>query len=95
MTSAMFAKLAKKNIKGNYRVIFAYFLSSVGVVAMFNIMLSLGNNEFVRTRDAALVTMIYFGAIIIGIFSVVFILYNAGFLSKHRQKEMALYVCSG
>lgn len=95
MTSAMFAKLAKKNIKGNYRVLFAYFLSSVSVVAMFNIMLSLGNNEFVRTRDAALVTMIHFGAIIIGIFSVVFILYNAGFLSKHRQKEMALYSMLG
>lgn len=95
MTSAMFAKLAKKNIKGNYSVIFAYFLSSVSVVAMFNIMLSLGNNEFVRTRDAALVTMIYFGAIIIGIFSVVFILCNAGFLSKHRQKEMALYSMLG
>jgi putative ABC transport system permease protein len=62
-------------------------------VAGFYIINAIASDEGVlRLRGAAYVKlMMFLGTIIIGIFSVVFLLYTNSFLMKRRHKELALY----
>lgn len=82
---------ALKNIKAN-RYLEIPFIASTGLMMMlFTIMVSLLQNQFVRTRHPSLVTMVGFGAIIAGIFTFVFVIYANRFLLRKRNKEFALY----
>lgn len=58
---------------------------------MFYLMASLLTNKFVQERSSSLSTLFMIGVIVIGIFSVIFILYTNSFLIKRRKKEIGLY----
>lgn len=58
---------------------------------MFYLMASLLTNEFVQERSSSLSPLFMIGTVVIGIFSVIFILYTNSFLIKRRKKEIGLY----
>ncbi|AEB31165.1 putative ABC transporter [Carnobacterium sp. 17-4] len=72
-----------------------YIFASIATVAMFYMMVALKGNEFVQTRNASLPMMFTFGAVVIGVFSFLFILYTNSFLIKRRKKEIGLYAILG
>lgn len=91
MTNRFFSSLALRNIRSNRQLYIPYALSAVTVVAMFYMMVSLLTNDFVQERSSTLPTLFSFGAIVIGVFSAIFILYTNSFLTKQRMKELGLY----
>lgn len=52
-------------------------------------------NEFIQTRSDTLSTLFTLGAIVVGAFSFIFILYTNSFLIKRRKKEIGLYAILG
>ena len=91
MNTKFFAKLAVRNISSNMQTYLPYLFSSTLTVAMFFLMISLISNDFVQGRSSTLPMLFSFGAIVIGIFSFIFILYTNSFLIKRRKKEIGLY----
>lgn len=95
MNTLFFSKLAFRNLKSNRQIYLPYVIASVCTVAMFYIIMSLQTNEFVRTRSSTLTALFGFGAVVVGIFSLIFILYSNSFLIKRRMKEIGLYAILG
>lgn len=95
MNNSFFAKLAVRNIRSNSQVYLPYTLSSICVVMMFYLVYSLMTNEFVQTRSTVLPSLFSIGTIVVGIFSLIFILYSNSFLIKRRKKEIGLYALLG
>lgn len=95
MKTSFFSKLAWRNIKSNQKMYVPYSISSILSVALFQIMISLMTNDFIRERSAALPTLFRMGTAVIGIFSVIFIFYINSFLMKRRKKEIGLYSVLG
>lgn len=82
---------AKRNLHAN-RLLEIPFVLSIGIMfLLFNIMVSLLSNEYVKTRHADLPSVIQFGVVLVAIFTFIFIMYANGFLMKRRNKEFALY----
>lgn len=95
MNRGFFSKLALRNLKSNKQIYLPYIFSSIATVAMFYMMVALMGNEFVQTRNASLPMMFTLGAVVIGVFSFLFILYTNSFLIKRRKKEIGLYAILG
>lgn len=93
MRKGLFPSLAWQNIRKNSKFYLPYILTVIGTVAGFYIVNAIASDEGVlRLRGAAYVKlMMFLGIIIIGIFSVIFLLYTNSFLMKRRKKELALY----
>lgn len=93
MSKLLYAKLAASNLKKNRQNILPYLLSSIGTVMMFFIMASISANEGLNQMyGAQYITMVTdFGVGIIGLFSVVFLIYSNSFLMKRRKKEFGLF----
>ena len=92
MQSNFYFKMALRNIRANKQLYLPYAISAVMTVAMLLQMLSLMTNNFVEVRGSESLTMLFqFGAFVIGIFSLVFLLYANSFLIKKRKKEIGLY----
>lgn len=88
-------KFALKNLKAHSLIYLPFVLSSGIMLMLFNIMASLANNEFVRTRHASLPMIINIGIVIIGLLTFIFLIYSTNFLTKRRNKEFALYAILG
>ncbi|MER2131626.1 MAG: FtsX-like permease family protein [Carnobacterium inhibens] len=95
MNRSFFSKLALRNIKSNKQIYLPYVFASIATVAMFYMMVALMGNKFVQTRNASLPMMFTLGAVVIGVFSFLFILYTNSFLIKRRKKEIGLYAILG
>lgn len=91
MNNRFFSSLALRNIKSNKQLYIPYLLSSTIIIMMFYLMASLLTNKFVQERSSSLATLFMIGTVVIGIFSVIFILYINSFLIKRRKKEIGLY----
>lgn len=91
MNNRFFSSLALRNIKSNKQLYIPYLLSSTSIITMFFLMVSLMTNKFVQERSSSLPTFFMIGVVVIGIFSVIFILYTNSFLIKRRKKEIGLY----
>ncbi|WP_195914059.1 ABC transporter permease [Planomicrobium sp. YIM 101495] len=91
MTNRFFSSLAIRNIRSNSQLYIPYGISAVAVIAMFYMMMSLIGNDFVQGRSSTLPSLFAFGALVIGVFSAIFILYTNSFLIKRRLKEFGLY----
>lgn len=91
MNNRFFSSLALRNIKSNKQLYIPYLLSSTTIIMMFYLMASLLTNKFVQERSSSLATLFMIGTVVIGIFSVIFILYTNSFLIKRRKKEIGLY----
>lgn len=91
MKFSLAGKFALKNISVNKILLFPFIISSGIIISIFHVMISLINNDYVRTRHTTLVDMMKFGSIVIAIFSFIFIIYAKRFLIKRRNKEFAFY----
>lgn len=91
MKASFFFKMAVKNIRANKQLYLPYAISSTLTVAMFAQMMTMLANDFVKERNPALSSLFGFGAIIVGLFSFIFIMYTNSFLIKRRKKEIGLY----
>ena len=95
MNKGFFSKLALRNLKSNKQIYLPYIFASIATVAMFYMMVALMGNKFVQTRNASLPMLFTVGAVVIGVFSFLFILYTNSFLIKRRKKEIGLYAILG
>ncbi|SDQ34058.1 FtsX-like permease family protein [Carnobacterium viridans] len=95
MNRGFFSKLALRNLKSNKQIYLPYIFASIATVAMFYMMVALMGNKFVQTRNASLPMMFTVGAVVIGVFSFLFVLYTNSFLIKRRKKEIGLYAILG
>lgn len=91
MSFSMAKKFALQNLKANKLLEIPFVLSSGIMLILFNVMSSLVNNNYVRTRHVVLPTLIKFGIVILAIFTFIFIQYAINFWLKRRNKEFALY----
>ena len=97
MAKSLYLKMAINNIKQNRKFYIPYIVSAIGMVMVFYIMnyLSLyqGLNQMKGTQYIQ--TILFFGNIVIGIISIIFLFYINSFLMKRRKKEIGLYCVLG
>lgn len=91
MSFSMAKKFALQNLRANKLLEIPFVLSSGIMLILFNVMSSLENNNYVRTRHVVLPTLINFGIVILAIFTFIFVQYAINFWLKRRNKEVALY----
>lgn len=93
MSSFMYPRLAWQNIKKNGKFYLPYILTIVGASAAFYILLAMNGAKDLpeNIRYSYLANFIFFGTIVIGIFSVIFLFYTNSFLMKRRNKELGMY----
>jgi bacitracin transport system permease protein len=88
-------KLARKNMKsmGNIRI--PYVVATGLAFSILYIFIALIDNAYIRERAEFLVRLMMAGAVIMGVFVVIFYLYTSRFAFSQRQKEFALYAIYG
>lgn len=93
MNIKLYARLAAINLKKNHKTYIPYLLTCIGTIAMFYMMGAIASNQGLSQMRGAdvLKTILGFGTIVIGIFSVIFLFYTNSFLMKRRKKEIGLY----
>lgn len=89
----MYPKLALENLKKNRKFYIPYILTIIGAAAAFYILLAInGANDLPNMqRYLYLKNYVFFGVVVTGIFSVIFLFYTNSFLMKRRNKEIGLY----
>jgi len=93
MRKRFFPMLALTNIGKNSKFYVPYLLTCIGTVAMFYIMCFISTDKGLDSMQGAssLKSMLFFGTVVVGIFSAIFLFYTNSFLMKRRQKELGLY----
>lgn len=88
-----YTRLATTGIKNNKRMYVPYMLACSGMVMMYYIIKFLSDCKLMDTmKGGTSCSMILrFGAIIVSIFSVLFMFYTNSFIMKKRKKEFGLY----
>ncbi len=90
--------LAKKNIRGNFRHYFVYFISMFISVVIFYIFASLQySTEIMNAIESSnsMKSTFFIASIVLILFVSVFILYSNQFFSRKRKKEVGLYALLG
>lgn len=97
MNRGMYRKLALNNIRKNKNTFVPFSLSCIAMIAMFymlhSIQLQADDNLFFGARTMR--TILGFGTIICGVFSLFVVFYTNSFLMKRRSKEFGLYSILG
>jgi putative ABC transport system permease protein len=85
--------LALNNLKKNSQTYRAYLLTCIGTICMYFVLHSISVNQALNeiSGGAQLKILLFFGVIVIGIFSTIFLLYTNSFLIKRRKKEFGLF----
>lgn len=93
MRSFFYPKLAISNINKNSRFYYPYLITCIATIAMFYVMIMIANNDGLvqMPGSGSLTSILGFGTVVVGIFSVIFLLYTNSFLIKRRKKELGLY----
>ena len=93
MNKFFYLKLAFLNIKTNRKIFLPYIISSIFVITMFYDINSLTTSPIIDNSfgSTPLLLMLTLGSIVVGIFSVILIIYVNNFISKKRYKEFGLY----
>lgn len=93
MKRGFYAKLALENIRKNTRLYIPRILAEAGLLGCFYILVTLSMDS--RLSDALggsyLPTFMLMGAVILGLLSLILILYTNSFLMKQRKSEYGLY----
>lgn len=90
--------IAIKNIKKNFYNYFVYFFSMIFSIVIYYTFVSLQYNQQVATASATSAKIFYSfqsSAVILAIFSAIFIWYSNSFFTKKRKKEVGLYSLFG
>ncbi|WP_309123138.1 FtsX-like permease family protein [Paenibacillus sp.] len=91
-------ELAKKNIKGNFRNYFIYFLSMFASVAIFYVFASLQySTQVIKAVESSksMQSVFMVGSIVLLLFVSVFMMYSSQFFARKRKKEAGLYALLG
>lgn len=93
MNNFFYQKLALNNIRKNSKTYIPYILTCIGTIMMFyNMCFLVVAKDIGSVSDSGTVRYILFlGAIVIGIFSLIFLFYTNSFLIKRRKKEFGLF----
>jgi len=93
MSKFFYAKLALSNMNKNRKTYIPYLLTCIGTIAMFYILHHIAVNEGLSRMSGgnSLRAILFFGSIIIGVFSFIFLFYTNSFLIKRRKKEFGLF----
>lgn len=93
MNKMLYPKLAVNNIKKNAQTYMSYVLACIGTIMMFYNMCFLAVVKDIGyiSDSASLRYILFLGAVVIGIFSVIFLFYTNSFLIKRRKKEFGLF----
>lgn len=88
----IYRKFAIQNIKNNKTLYIPYIITSSITIFMFYIFLAIQNNQdILQSRGGAYIKMVLdLGTYIIGIFSVIFLIYTNKFLVRNRDRELGL-----
>ena len=87
MHCGLYRRLAASTLKKNARNYLPYLLSACGTVAVFYILAYLALDSGSGTTGMVM----QLGAIVVGIFALIFLFYTNSFLIKRRKKELGLY----
>jgi putative ABC transport system permease protein len=90
MTKHLYLKLAITNIRKNGRFYVPFLITCVATVAMFFIMCCMTKSKSLP-GGRSLADIMFFGSVVIAIFSTIFLFYTNSFLIKRRKKELGLY----
>lgn len=93
MNKMLYPKLAVNNIKKNAQTYMPYVLACIGTIMMFYNMCFLAVVKDIGyiSDSSRLRYILFLGAVVIGIFSVIFLFYTNSFLIKRRKKEFGLF----
>lgn len=93
MNKLFYPKLALNNIKKNSKMYFPYILTCIGTIIMFYNMCFLASSKNMGklSEKEQLGQILFLGAVVIGIFSAIFLFYTNSFLIKQRKKELGLF----
>ncbi len=93
MNKFFYQNLALNNIKKNYKTYIPYMLTCIGTIMMFYNMVYLvvAKSIEIVSDSGSLRQILFLGAIVIGIFSLIFLFYTNSFLIKKRKKEFGLF----
>lgn len=88
-----YPKLAISNLRKNSKTYFPFLLSGIGTVMMFYMLCFISTSPEVGQIYGGeyISSLLFFGTIVIGIFSLIFLFYTNSFLIKRRKKELSLY----
>ncbi|AHF07247.1 ABC transporter permease [Desulfitobacterium metallireducens] len=93
MNSFFYPKLALMNLQKNAKTYVPYLLTCIGTILMFyNMIFLVVVKDIGDLSDSrSLRSVLGFGAVVIAIFSVIFLFYTNSFLIKRRKKEFGLF----
>ncbi len=95
MNRFFYQKLAINNMKKNSKTYIPYLLTCIGTIMMFYNMCFLSVAKDLGSADVSdsgtVRYILFLGAIVIGIFSLIFLFYTNSFLIKRRKKEFGLF----
>lgn len=93
MNRFFYLRLAVNNIKKNFRAYFPFMLTCIGTIIMFYNMCFVTVTKDIGSfsNSRSLRTILCLGAVVIAIFSVIFLFYTNSFLIKQRKKEFGLF----
>ena len=93
MKRGLYFSLARNSIRANRRLYTPYILTSVGMAAMYYIVLYLsGSGILTEARGADFAqNILKFGSMVIAAFSLIFLFYTNSFLVRRRKMEFGLY----
>ena len=97
MNKFFYHKLALSNLKKNRGIYIPFLISSIITCAIFYAFLAIVYDKAILSMPGAmaLVSMLGFGSVVVGLFAVVFLFYTNSFLIKKRKKELGLYSILG
>lgn len=93
MNRFFYQRLALNNIRKNAKLYIPYLLTCIGTIMMFyNMCFLVVAKDIGSVSDSGSVRyLLFLGAIVIGIFSVLFLFYTNSFLIKRRKNEFGLF----
>lgn len=92
---SLYAKLAKKNMKTNYRLYVPFLCACIGIVMLMYHMTLFASADNIRVNGSSISQILGMGFYVLAIVATFFLLYINGFLMKQRGKEFGLYSILG
>lgn len=91
----LLSKLVIKNFKSLRQIFILFILATSVMLGLQYIMLSMIANEYIQKRHANLPQLLVYSNVLVGILTVVFIIYANRFVMKQRKQEFALNMVLG
>ncbi|WBF52557.1 FtsX-like permease family protein [Macrococcoides canis] len=91
----LLSKLVIKNFKSLRQIFIPFILATSVMLGLQYIMLSMIANEYIQKRHANLPQLLVYSNVLVGILTVVFIIYANRFVMKQRKQEFALNMVLG